>query len=233
MPLIYIVDDEPNIRRLTAIALREAGFETADFADGKTFLAAVRNRLPDAVLLDWMMPPPDGLELCRLLRESPRTRPMAILMLTARGDEIDRVLGLEMGADDYLSKPFSIRELVARVRASLRRKEYLLTAPPVDLLIGGITVDTERHRVLRDGLPIELTPREFDLLHMLMSRPGHVFTRESLLENVWKIEYFGDTRTVDVHVRYLRQKLEDKPEEPRYILTVRGVGYRFAEAEEL
>ncbi|MBP7403096.1 MAG: response regulator transcription factor [Clostridia bacterium] len=229
MPLVYIVDDEPNIRRLAAIALQEAGFETADYGDGRTFLAAVRTRLPDAVVLDWMMPPPDGLELCRMLRESPRTRPIPILMLTARGSEIDRVIGLEMGADDYISKPFGVKELAARVRASLRRKEYLSAAPPVVLRAGGISLDPERHLVLRDGTPVELTPREFDLLHTLMSRPGHVHTRESLMENVWKTEYYGDTRTVDVHMRYLRQKLEDKPEEPRYLQTVRGVGYRFAD----
>ncbi|HEY5465657.1 MAG TPA: response regulator transcription factor [Clostridia bacterium] len=233
MPLVYIVDDEPNIRRLAAIGLREAGFETADFADGRSFLAGVRSRLPDAVLLDWMMPPPDGLELCRILRESPRTRPIPILMLTARSDEIDRVLGLEMGADDYISKPFGVKELAARVRAALRRKEYLSAALPEEVRVGGIALDPERHRVLCDGKAVELTPREFDLLQMLMSRPGHVFTREALLENVWKIEFFGDTRTVDVHIRYLRQKLESKPEEPRYILTVRGVGYRFAEPGDL
>lgn len=233
MPLVYIVDDEPNIRRLAAIGLREAGFETVDFADGRSFLAGVRSRLPDAVLLDWMMPPPDGLELCRILRESPRTRPIPILMLTARSDEIDRVLGLEMGADDYISKPFGVKELAARVRAALRRKEYLSAALPEEVRVGGIALDPERHRVLCDGKAVELTPREFDLLQMLMSRPGHVFTREALLENVWKIEFFGDTRTVDVHIRYLRQKLESKPEEPRYILTVRGVGYRFAEPGDL
>ncbi len=233
MPLVYIVDDEPNIRRLAAIALREAGFETADFGDGRTFLAAVRSRLPDAVVLDWMMPAPDGLELCRLLRESARTRPVPILMLTARGEEIDRVLGLEMGADDYIPKPFSVKELVARVRAALRRKDYLTGALPEELQVGGIALDPERHRVLRDGTPIDLTPREFELLRTLLSRPGHVFSREYLMENVWKTEFYGDTRTVDVHVRYLRQKLEDKPEEPRYLLTVRGIGYRFAEPGEL
>ncbi len=232
MPLVYIVDDEPNIRRLAAVALRDAGFETADFGDGRTFLAAVRGRLPDAVVLDWMMPSPDGLELCRQLRSSPRTRPVPILMLTARSGEIDRVIGLEMGADDYVSKPFGVTELVARVRALLRRKEYLEPQQDTRIQAGGIVLDPERHRVTRDGRAIELTPREFELLRTLMSRPGHVFTREFLMENVWKTEYFGDTRTVDVHIRYLRQKLEDKPEEPRLLSTVRGIGYRFEEPGE-
>jgi len=232
MPLVYIVDDEPNIRRLAAVALRDAGFETADFGDGRTFLAAVRGRLPDAVVLDWMMPSPDGLELCRQLRSSPRTRPVPILMLTARSGEIDRVIGLEMGADDYVSKPFGVKELVARVRALLRRKEYLEPQQDTRIQAGGIVLDPERHRVTRDGRTIELTPREFELLHTLMSRPGHVFTREFLMENVWKTEYFGDTRTVDVHIRYLRQKLEDKPEEPHLLTTVRGIGYRFEEPGE-
>jgi len=232
MPLVYIVDDEPNIRRLAAVALRDAGFETADFGDGRTFLAAVRGRLPEAVVLDWMMPSPDGLELCRQLRSSPRTRPVPILMLTARSGEIDRVIGLEMGADDYVSKPFGVTELVARVRALLRRKEYLEPQQDTRIQAGGIVLDPERHRVTRDGRAIELTPREFELLRTLMSRPGHVFTREFLMENVWKTEYFGDTRTVDVHIRYLRQKLEDKPEEPRLLSTVRGIGYRFEEPGE-
>jgi len=232
MPLVYIVDDEPNIRRLAAVALRDAGFETADFGDGRTFLAAVRGRLPDAVVLDWMMPSPDGLELYRQLRSSPRTRPVPILMLTARSGEIDRVIGLEMGADDYVSKPFGVTELVARVRALLRRKEYLEPQQDTRIQAGGIVLDPERHRVTRDGRAIELTPREFELLRTLMSRPGHVFTREFLMENVWKTEYFGDTRTVDVHIRYLRQKLEDKPEEPRLLSTVRGIGYRFEEPGE-
>jgi len=232
MPLVYIVDDEPNIRRLAAVALRDAGVETADFGDGRTFLAAVRGRLPDAVVLDWMMPSPDGLELCRQLRSSPRTRPVPILMLTARSGEIDRVIGLEMGADDYVSKPFGVTELVARVRALLRRKEYLEPQQDTRIQAGGIVLDPERHRVTRDGRAIELTPREFELLRTLMSRPGHVFTREFLMENVWKTEYFGDTRTVDVHIRYLRQKLEDKPEEPRLLSTVRGIGYRFEEPGE-
>ena len=229
MPLVYVVDDEPNIRRLAAIGLREAGYETMEFSDGASFLSMVRTKLPDAAVLDWMMPPPDGLELCRKLRADARTRPLPILMLTARADEIDRIVGLEMGADDYITKPFSVKELVARVRAVIRRGEYLSDPEPDVLRVGRIMLDPERHEVRCGDEEADLTPREFDLLHKLMSRPGHVFSRERLLEDVWKIDYFGDTRTVDVHVRYLRQKLERIPEEPEYILTVRGVGYRFAE----
>ncbi len=229
MPLIYIVDDEPHIRRLASIGLRDAGFETAEFSDGGVLLHAMRQTLPDAVLLDWMMPGQDGIAVLGALRSDPATRPVPILMMTARTDEVDRVLGLEMGADDYITKPFSVKELAARVRAVIRRQEYL-SAPETPVLSGhGLTVDYARRSVTKNGVPVELTQREFDLLYTLMKNPGRVFTREMLLDTVWKVDFFGDTRTVDVHVRYLRQKLEDEPDRPQRILTVRGVGYRFAE----
>ena len=214
MPLIYIVDDEPHIRRLASIGLRDAGFETAEFSEGGVLLHAMRQKLPDAVLLDWMMPGQDGIAVLRTLRGDPATRPVPILMMTARADEVDRVLGLEMGADDYITKPFSVKELAARVRAVIRRQEYLSAAG---------------EPVTKNGRPVELTHREFELLYTLMKTPGRVFTREMLLDTVWKVDFYGDTRTVDVHVRYLRQKLEDEPDNPKRILTVRGVGYRFAE----
>ena len=214
MPLIYIVDDEPHIRRLASIGLRDAGFETAEFSEGGVLLHAMRQKLPDAVLLDWMMPGQDGIAVLRTLRGDPATRPVPILMMTARADEVDRVLGLEMGADDYITKPFSVKELAA--------------GEPV-LSGHGITLDYARRAVTKNGLPVELTHREFELLYTLMKTPGRVFTREMLLDTVWKVDFYGDTRTVDVHVRYLRQKLEDEPDNPKRILTVRGVGYRFAE----
>ncbi len=229
MALIYIVDDEPHIRRLAAIGLKDAGFETAEFSDGGVLLHAIQQKQPDAVLLDWMMPGQDGLSILRTLRETPATRPIPILMMTARADEVDRVLGLELGADDYITKPFSVKELAARVKAVIRRQEYL--APPEDAPItaAGITIDRARRLVLKNGEPVELTQREFDLLYTLMKTPGRVFTREMLLDTVWKVDFYGDTRTVDVHVRYLRQKLEEEPDNPKRILTVRGVGYRFAD----
>ncbi len=229
MPLIYIVDDEPHIRRLASIGLRDAGFETAEFSEGGVLLHAMRQKLPDAVLLDWMMPGQDGIAVLRTLRGDPATRPVPILMMTARADEVDRVLGLEMGADDYITKPFSVKELAARVRAVIRRQEYLSAAGEPVLSGHGITLDYARRAVTKNGLPVELTHREFELLYTLMKTPGRVFTREMLLDTVWKVDFYGDTRTVDVHVRYLRQKLEDEPDNPKRILTVRGVGYRFAE----
>ena len=216
MALVYIVDDEPHIRRLAAIGLKDAGFETAEFSDG-------------SVLLDWMMPGQDGISVLRVIRENPATRPIPVIMMTARSDEVDRVLGLELGADDYVTKPFSVKELAARTRAVIRRQEYL-SAPQEEVLsAGGLTVDYARRRVTKNGQEIELTQREFELLYTLMKTPGRVFTREMLLDTVWKVDFYGDTRTVDVHVRYLRQKIEDEPDNPKRILTVRGVGYRFAE----
>ena len=228
MPLVYIADDEPNIRRLVAFGLKDSGIESAEFADGETLLAGIKARKPDVIILDWMMPPPDGLAVCRTLRSDADTRDIPILMLTARGEEIDKVLGLELGADDYIVKPFGIKELCARVRAVLRRTARS-QEPEQKLEAGTLQVDIARHTVTKNGTKIELTAKEFDLLAMLMKNRGKVLTRDSLLDKVWGVEYFGDTRTVDVHVRYLRQKVEDDPDHPVLIQTVRGVGYRFSE----
>ncbi|HEX3027077.1 MAG TPA: response regulator transcription factor [Clostridia bacterium] len=232
MPMVYIVDDEPHIRRLAAIGLKDAGFDTAEFSDGATLLHAMRQALPDAVLLDWMLPGQDGINVLRTIRQDSSMRPTPILMMTARSDEVDRVLGLEFGADDYVTKPFSVKELAARVKAVIRRNEYLNTPQSDTLSGGGLRVDNARRSVTKNGEPVELTQREFDLLYTLMKSPGRVFTREMLLSTVWKTEFFGDTRTVDVHIRYLRQKLEEEPDAPRLILTVRGVGYRFCDTTE-
>ena len=229
MSLIYIVDDEPHIRHLAAVGLKDAGFETAEFSDGTVLLHAVNQKQPDAILLDWMMPGQDGLSVLKTLRQNPATRPIPILMMTARSDEVDRVLGLELGADDYITKPFSVKELAARVRAVIRRQEYLTAPEAQSLSGGGLQLGYSRRRVLKNGEPVELTQREFELLYTLMKSPGRVFTREMLLDTVWKVDFYGDTRTVDVHVRYLRQKLEDEPDNPKRILTVRGVGYRFTD----
>ena len=229
MPLIYIVDDEPHIRHLAAVGLKDAGFETAEFSDGAVLLHAVNQKQPDAILLDWMMPGQDGLSVLKTLRQNAATRPIPILMMTARSDEVDRVLGLELGADDYVTKPFSLKELAARVRAVIRRQEYLAAPEAQSFSGGGLELDYSRRRVLKNGEPVELTQREFELLYTLMKSPGRVFTREMLLDTVWKVDFYGDTRTVDVHVRYLRQKLEDEPDNPKRILTVRGVGYRFTD----
>lgn len=229
MALIYIADDELNIRKLVSFGLKDSGFETAEFPDGTQLLNAVKKRIPDVVILDWMMPQPDGLAVCRMLREKEETRAVPVIMLTARGEEIDRVLGLEIGADDYVVKPFSVKELCARVKAVLRRAVRQEGIKEQTVSIGTLTVDIERHTVKKDGKPVELTAKEFDLLVMLMKNNGKVLTRDTLLDKVWGVEYYGDTRTVDVHVRYLRQKIEDNSEEPTYIQTVRGVGYKFTE----
>ena len=229
MALVYIADDELNIRKLIAFGLKDSGFETAEFPDGTQLLAALKLRVPDAIILDWMMPQPDGLAVCRMLRENSATRAIPVLMLTARGEEIDRVLGLEIGADDYIVKPFSMKELCARVRAVLRRTGRQEEPAEKVLSIGEVSVDIVRHIVKKAGNPVELTAKEFDLLVMLMKNSGKVLTRNTLLDKVWGVEYYGDTRTVDVHVRYLRQKIEDNPDEPTYIQTVRGVGYKFTE----
>lgn len=230
MPLVYIADDEANIRRLVGFGLKDNGFDSEEFADGSTLLAALKKKRPDAVILDWMMPEPDGLAVCRMMREDASTRDIPILMLTARSGEIDKVLGLELGADDYIVKPFSIKELCARVRAVLRRVGRTPKAEEETVLEHGtLHVDITRHTVEKNGAFLELTAKEFDLLVMLMRNRGKVLTRDTLLDKVWGVEYYGDTRTVDVHVRYLRQKIEDDPEHPAFVQTVRGVGYKFTE----
>lgn len=224
---VYIVDDEPSIRRLLSAALEEAGYGTQAFSEGKALLAALRHTLPDLIILDWMMPEPDGLEVCRRLREDPATRPVPVLMLTARGREDDRVTGLNMGADDYLSKPFSVRELTARVKALIRRGEYM-SGRGERLRAGGLIMDLSSRQAALDGRPVELTAKEFDLLAVLLRHTGQVLTREQLLDAVWGMNYEGEARTVDVHIRFLRQKLEAGENPPRYIHTLRGVGYRLS-----
>lgn len=233
--LVYVVDDEPNIRKLASLALREYGFETQEFSGGEELLKAVQRRLPDVIVLDWVMPAPDGLSICGRLKLDKDTKTVPIILLTARNDEVDCVLGLEMGADDYVTKPFSLKELCARVKALIRRKEYSNIVNPSDDIItcGEITVNLARRTVSKNNKPIDLTMKEFDLLTSLMLSKGRVLNRDQLMEKVWDVEFCGDARTVDVHIRYLRQKIEDESENPKYILTVRGVGYRFASEDEI
>ncbi len=232
MPLIYVVDDEANIRRLATLALTDNGMSVEAFANGREFLQALTRTVPDLVLLDWMMPAPDGLEVIRTLRENPATQNLPVIMLTAKADEMDKVIGLEIGADDYLTKPFGVRELPARVRAVLRRRSRAEQMEEDSITLGGIAIDAKRRKVTKNDQPVELTTREFDLLYILMLHPGQVFSRDVLLDRVWKTNYYGDTRTVDVHIRYLRQKIEDDPANPLYIQTIRGVGYCFSDAWE-
>lgn len=233
--LVYVVDDEPNIRRLASLALKDYGFETQEFSNGDDLLKMVQRRIPDAIVLDWVMPAPDGLSICGRLKLDKETRSIPIILLTARNDEVDCVLGLEMGADDYITKPFSIKELCARVKAVIRRKEY---AEVVDtnndvIVCGPLSANLARRTVTKNGKLLDLTMKEFDLLTSLMLAKGRVLNRDQLMEKVWDVEFCGDARTVDVHIRYLRQKIEDDSENPRYILTVRGVGYRFASDDEM
>jgi two-component system response regulator MtrA len=217
---VLVVDDDPALAEMLGIVLRTEGFEPSFVADGDRALAAFRSTKPDLVLLDLMLPGTDGVDVCRQIRAESGT---PIVMLTARGDTVDVVLGLEVGADDYIVKPFKPKELVARMRARLRRNDAVVAEV---LHIGDVTIDVAGHVVSRGDEPIGLTPLEFDLLAALARRPGQVFTREQLLEQVWGYRHAPDTRLVNVHVQRLRAKVERDPERPELVLTVRGVGYK-------
>ncbi len=222
--MIYYVEDDDNIRGLTLYALKQQGIESEGFSCDSEFKAAVARRVPDAVLLDIMLPDTDGLEIMRRLRADSETATVPIMMLTAKDTELDKVVALDDGADDYLTKPFSLMELTSRCRALLRRGG--MTKKVSDTLSSqGITLSPSRREVAVDGNEIKLTLREFDLLEYLMRKPGIVFSREALLQSVWGWDFDGGSRTVDVHVQTLRQKLGDHAS---CIETVRGVGYRFA-----
>jgi DNA-binding response OmpR family regulator len=225
---ILVVEDEPTLRETLRYNFEREGFQVSTAGDGEQAIELHQREQPDAVVLDIMLPKLDGFEVCRALR---RASSVPILMLTARDDEIDKVVGLELGADDYLTKPFSVRELVARVKAMLRRVQMLQPAggpAPARMLCADlIRVNLDEHRVYRGDLQLQLKPKEFDLLVFLMQRPGRVLTRDQLLAQVWGYDFAGDSRTVDVHVRWLREKIEQDPSHPLLIETVRGVGYRF------
>jgi DNA-binding response OmpR family regulator len=224
---ILVVEDETKIARLVRDYLEHAGFEAEVVGDGDAALASARRSRPDLVVLDLGLPGRDGLDVARVLR---RTSTVPIVMLTARGDEIDRVVGLELGADDYVVKPFSPKELVARVRAVLRRTQAAQAGGPEVLRVADVEVDLPRMRVSVAGRPVELTPTEFQLLWALMREPGRVFTRGQLLDAVHGVAFESYERAIDAHVKNLRKKLEPTPGRPRYLLTVHGVGYRFADA---
>lgn len=217
---ILVVDDDPGISEMIGIVLTAEGFETAFCEDGEHALEVFDDVAPDLVLLDLMLPGKDGIEVCREIR---RVADTPVVMLTARGDTTDVVRGLEAGADDYMVKPFKSQELVARVKARLRRGD---TEVSERLQIGDVTIDVAGHRVLRGEEPIQLTPLEFDLLVALARKPWQVFTREALLEQVWGYRHQADTRLVNVHVQRLRAKVERDPERPQVVVTIRGVGYR-------
>jgi DNA-binding response OmpR family regulator len=223
---VLVVDDEPTIGEVVSAYLRRAGYETRVATDGPAALAAVAERSPDLIVLDLMLPGVDGLEVMRRVRERP-DRTSAVILLTAKGDESDRVIGLRLGADDYVVKPFSPAELVARVDAVLRRVNTVAeNEPPLEF--GALEIDPSARVVRRDGEAVALTAREFDLLLFLARHPGRAFTREELMDHVWQYAFYTDTSTVTVHIRRLRAKLEADPDAPHWIETVWGVGYRFA-----
>ncbi|HBG22151.1 MAG TPA: DNA-binding response regulator [Peptococcaceae bacterium] len=228
---ILIVDDEEAIVKLVSFNLEKEGFETLAAYDGREALDIIRREPLDLVVLDVMLPEMDGLSLCRQLRLDGIQVP--ILMLTAKDGEIDKVLGLEIGADDYLTKPFSPRELVARVRALLRRTKEAKDEPEELLKLGSLEIFPLRYEVRRDGRELDLTSREFELLLLFCQNKGIVMSREQILEKVWGYDFYGDARVVDVHIRHLREKIEIDPSNPRYIKTVRGVGYKLQQPEEL
>ncbi len=223
---LLVVEDEPTVRETLAYTLEQDGFRVIAAGDGREALDRFRDGHPDLVLLDLMLPELSGIEVCRIIR---RESAVPILILSARDSEVDKVVGLELGADDYVTKPFSLRELQARIRALLRRSETPAgaEAPPPPIELGEVQVDLAGHRVLRDGQVLPTKPKAFELLSFLLHHPGQVFTREQLLEHVWGYDYAGETRTVDVHIHWLRSQIEPDPANPTYLHTVRGVGYVF------
>ena len=223
---ILVVDDETTLRETLVDALEAEGFRVVSAADGRAALTVFRAERPDLVLLDLMLPELSGIEVCRIIRAESG---VPIVMLTAKDSELDKVVGLELGADDYVTKPFSLRELSARIRALFRRSEQAVAAenPPAVVDLGRVQVDIAGHRLLRDGETLPIKPKAFELLLFLLRHPGQVFTRDQLLERVWGYDYAGETRTVDVHVHWLRRQIEEEPSAPQFIHTVRGVGYGF------
>lgn len=223
---ILVVDDERPIVEILKLNLEKNGYKVLCAYDGETAVAKALSEEPDLILLDVMLPKMDGFTVCKRIREKSS---VPIIMLTAREEEVDKVLGLELGADDYMTKPFSLRELMARVKANLRRTQITMKSESGSdvLSFGDLTIDTEKYEVKKKDIAISLTFREFELLKFLATRKGKIFTREQLLNKVWDYEFYGDVRTVDVTIRRLREKIEDNPSMPSYIITKRGVGYSF------
>jgi two-component system OmpR family response regulator len=227
---VLIVEDDQTLLDVLKYNLNKEGYQVLTAADGTQAVETARSKKPDLIILDVMLPKMDGYEVCRILRGE---MTVPILMLTAKTEEIDKVVGLELGADDYMTKPFSMRELLARVRAMLRRAEMMKKEAMVSertslpFRVGDLEIDTSRRRVSRAGVIMDLSRTEFALLEFLARNQGQVFSRDHLLERVWGYDYAGDTRTVDVHIRWLRQKIEADPAHPQHLLTVRGVGYKF------
>lgn len=222
---VLIVDDEEHIVELIKFNLEKDGYKTICAYNGADALKLAKKENPKLVLLDVMLPQMDGYDVCREIRRDESIASMPIIMITAKGEEIDKILGLELGADDYITKPFSVRELTARVKAVLRRSKT--QAIDTVFTFGNIHIDFQKHDIVKGEEKLELTLKEFELLQILIKNKGRVMTRDFLLDKVWGYEYVGETRTVDVHIRHLRQKIEDDDKNPKYIETIRGIGYRF------
>lgn len=228
---ILVVDDDREIVRLVQGYLRQAGYQVLTAYDGETALHSLRRERPDLLILDLMLPDRDGWSLTRLIRSDPSLAATPIIMLTARVEDVDKILGLELGADDYMTKPFNPREVVARVRALLRRAQEGPALRPAVLQLGGLRMDIGRRQATVEGREVDLTPTEFDLLRLLLENPGYAFTRDELIEKGLGYHYAGLGRTLDSHIKNLRRKIEPNPRQPTYIQTVYGVGYRLAEVE--
>jgi two-component system alkaline phosphatase synthesis response regulator PhoP len=227
---VLIIDDEEHIVELIRYNLENAGYDAVEAYNGVDGVKAAKNEKPTLILLDVMLPMMDGLEVCRKLRKDDTTKHIPIIMLTAKSEEIDKILGLELGADDYITKPFSVRELLARIKAVLRRTGSELEETSV-FSFSDVTIDYDKHLVTKNNVKVDLTLKEYELLDILIKNRGKVLKRDLLLDKIWGYEYVGETRTVDVHIRHLRQKLEDDDKNPVYIETVRGIGYRFNDLE--
>lgn len=223
---VLVVDDEKTLVKALTFNLEKEGYEVVAAYDGEEALKQIESNDPDIVILDLMLPGLDGFEVCRRVRKN---LDIPIIMLTAKGDDIDKILGLELGADDYITKPFNPRELLARIKAILRRTDSQSSTLKNLIKVQDLQIDLYQHKVRVKGNEIDLTSKEFALLNLLATNPGRVYSREQLLEQIWGYNYYGDARTVDVHIRHLREKLESDPSNPRYILTVWGTGYKFRE----
>ncbi|MDF2503191.1 MULTISPECIES: response regulator transcription factor [Clostridium] len=222
---ILVVDDEEHIVELIKFNLENSGYKVISASNGNEAVKLAKSEAPQLLLLDLMIPGLDGYDVCREIRKDPSISGMPVIMITAKSEEIDKILGLELGADDYITKPFSIREMLARVKAILRRAKTQYSDDTYT--IANINIDFQKHEIIKNGEKIELTLKEFELLQILIKNKGIVMTRDFLLDKVWGYEYMGETRTVDVHIRHLRQKVEDDDKNPKYIETIRGIGYKF------
>ncbi|MBU5317115.1 response regulator transcription factor [Clostridium bornimense] len=222
---ILIVDDEEHIVELIKFNLEANGYRTITASNGLEALELAKNEKPDLILLDIMLPGLNGNDVCKEIRKDIEIATIPIIMITAKGEELDRILGLELGADDYVTKPFSVRELMARVKAVLRRTKVESVSDTYSF--GNVSIDFNKHEVIKNGEKVDLTLKEFELLQILIKNSGRVLTRDLLLDKIWGYEFIGETRTIDVHIRYLRKKIEDDDKNPKFIETIRGIGYRF------